>query len=179
VFERRSAEAEPENGPEAERPHDVILFGLGRYGLGIAAALRGQGKRILGVDFSPEAVRNARAQGYDVVFGDASDPEFLAHLPLQRAGWLVLAVPEHDMGLTHEDPRVTLLSTVRGHGFTGKVAVAAHREETAGRLRAARADLVLMPYRDAAFAAAGMIAGDARAPVGTIADPEGQRELPA
>jgi len=59
------------------------------------------------------------------------------------------------------------------------IAVAAHREDTANALRAARADLVLMPYRDAAYAAARMIAEDSRLPERIISDPEGQRELPA
>jgi Trk K+ transport system NAD-binding subunit len=164
---------------EGAQPHDIILFGLGRYGLGIAAALQGSGQRILGVDFSPEAVRNARTQGYDAVFGDATDPEFLAHLPLRRARWLVLAVPEHDTGLTHDDPRHALLRAAREAGFEGKVAVAAHREETAGRLSGAGADLVLMPYRDAAFAAARMITEEGAGPGPIPADPDGQKELPA
>ncbi len=179
VFDRRGRAAEPENGPEGAQPHDIILFGLGRYGLGIAAALRESGQRILGVDFSPEAVRNARTQGYDAVFGDATDPEFLAHLPLRRARWLVLAVPEHDTGLTHDDPRHALLRAAREAGFEGKVAVAAHREETAGRLSGAGADLVLMPYRDAAFAAARMITEEGAGPGPIPADPDGQKELPA
>ncbi|MEM8575974.1 MAG: cation:proton antiporter family protein [Pseudomonadota bacterium] len=177
VFERRHPQAEDTDESDAAKFHDVVLFGLGRYGLGIASALRDSGKRILGVDFSPEAVRHARAQGFDVVFGDATDPEFLAHLPLQKAEWLVMAVPEHDTGLTHDDPRHALLKAVRSIGFGGKIAVAAHREATVEALRSDRADLVLMPYRDAAFAAARMIVGDARAPETVIEDPEGQKEL--
>ena len=177
VFERREPAAEPAAEAGAGQGHDVILFGLGRYGRGIAAALRDSGLRVLGVDFSPEAVRHARAQGYDAVFGDATDPEFLAHLPLQRARWLVLAVPEHDTGLTHDDARHALLAAVQELGFAGKVAVAAHHEETAARLSAARADLVLMPYRDAAYAAARMIAGEADRPGPSAPDPDGQREL--
>lgn len=177
IFERRHPKAEDEGSAEQVRPHDVIVFGLGRYGLRIAAALREDGKRILGIDFSPDAVKNARAQGFDVVFGDATDPEFLGHLPLSGAEWLVMAVPEHDTGLTHDDPRHALLKAVRELGFDGKVAVAAHREATADLLKAERADLVLMPYRDAAFAAARMMVGDVRAPERVIADPEGQKEL--
>jgi len=179
VFERRRKTAEDADPPGAASLHDVILFGLGRYGLGIASALRDSGRRILGVDFSPEAVRHARAQGFDVVFGDATDPEFLAHLPLARADWLVMAVPEHDTGLTHDDPRQALLRAVRDLGFDGRIAVAAHRDATAMMLQAERADLILMPYRDAAFAAARMITDDARAPDRIVADPEGQKELPA
>jgi Trk K+ transport system NAD-binding subunit len=179
VFERRRPTAEDAGAAGVGRVHDVILFGLGRYGLGIASALRAEGRRVLGVDFSPEAVRNARACGFDVMFGDATDPEFLGHLPLSRAEWLVMAVPEHDTGLTHDDPRHALLKAVRDLGFAGRIAVAAHRDATADRLRRERADLVLMPYRDAAFAAARMIAGEARGPAQSVADPEGQRELPA
>ena len=179
IFERRHPEAEDKGTAGAERAHDVILFGLGRYGLGIASALRDSGIRVLGVDFSPEAVRHAQAQGFDVVFGDAIDPEFLGHLPLARAEWLVMAVPEHDTGLTHDDPRHALLKSVRDLGFNGKIAVAAHRDATATMLQAERADLVLMPYRDAAFAAARMIADDARPPERAVEDPDGQKEFPA
>ncbi|MFW5655957.1 MAG: NAD-binding protein, partial [Roseicyclus sp.] len=177
IFERKTARAGAEDAPEGSTPHEIILFGLGRYGLGIAAALREDGKRILGVDFSPEAVRNARAQGYDVIFGDATDPEFLAHLPLAKAEWLVLAVPEHDTGVTHDDARHALLKTVRELGFTGRVAVAAHHDRAAEALTRARADLVLMPYRDAAFAAARMIAGETQAPAHVMRDPAGQQDL--
>ncbi|WP_292290040.1 cation:proton antiporter family protein [Marivita sp.] len=178
VFERRDMGAEPDAGA-ATSAHDVILFGLGRYGLGIASELRASGRQVLGIDFSPEAVRNAKAQGFDVLFGDASDPEFLAHLPLERTRWLVMAVPEHDTGLTHDDPRLSLLQTARDLGFRGKVAMAAHRELMAERLTAARADLVLMPYRDAAFAAARMIVDDTATPGPPPADADGQKELPA
>ena len=133
----------------------------------------------LPIYFSPQAIRNARALGYDVVFGDATDPEFLAHLPLSRAQWLVVAVPEHATGVTHEDPRQALLKAVRDLGYPGKIAVAAHQESTAELLTAEHADLVLMPYRDAAFAAARMITGEARAPEHAAEDPEGQKELVA
>ncbi|MFQ6547680.1 cation:proton antiporter [Aestuariibius sp. 2305UL40-4] len=176
VFERRT-DTPREDAPAAIRPHDVLLFGLGRYGLGIASALRESGFNVLGVDFSPEAVRAARAKGYDVLFGDATDPEFLAHLPLGQARWLVMAVPEHDTGLTHDDPRFSLLRAVRDLGFSGKVAVAAHRDSTAEALAAAHADLVLMPYRDAAFAAARMITTTADRPAPLAEDPDGQKEL--
>ena len=179
LFERKGTQAEPDNGPDSSVPHDVILFGLGQYGLGIAGALRDQGKQVLGIDFSPEAVRHARAQGFDTLFGDATDPEFLAHLPLGKARWLVLAVPEHHTGLTHDDPRRALLRAAQDLGYTGKVAVAAHQPHVAEAFARGRADLVLMPYRDAAYAAARMIASDEAAPLHGASDPQGQKEFPA
>jgi Trk K+ transport system NAD-binding subunit len=113
------------------------------------------------------------------LFGDATDPEFLAHLPLGNAEWLVMAVPEHDTGVTHDDPRFALLKAARDLGFEGRVAVAAHREVTAEALSRINADIVMMPYRDAAYAAANMIAGRAAPSLPGLQDPEGQKELPA
>jgi Kef-type K+ transport system membrane component KefB len=178
LFERASPGAKIAEDTSSESRHDVILFGLGRYGSGIARELEAQGRRILGVDFSPGAVQYAHQQGLDAVFGDATDPEFLAHLPIQSADWLVVAVPEHDTGLTHDDPRDSLLKTARELGFTGRIAVAAQRESTARRLMAEGADLVLMPYRDAAFAAAHLIQEGAETPPTNNERFDGQKALP-
>jgi len=177
IFDRRMAATPREDAPSNTQGHDVILFGLGRYGLGIAGALREAGLKVLGVDFSPDAICHARKDGYDVIFGDATDPEFLAHLPLGAAKWLVLAVPEHDTGLTHGDPRRALLISIRDLGYHGRVAVAAHSEQTAAELTRAEADIVLMPYRDAAVAAARMILSGETAPDVPMEDPAGQKEL--
>lgn len=176
VFERRRVADAREDKPEDASAHDVVLFGLGRYGLGIGSSLKDAGLRVLGIDFSPDAVRHAKSRGFDVLFGDATDPEFLGHLPLRQAKWIVLAVPEHDIGLTHDDPRRALLRAVRDLGFAGKVAVAAHRQTSVDDLTRGGADLVLMPYRDAAIAAAGMILGRETAPALTRS-PDGQKEL--
>ena len=179
VFERRQGEARREDAPEIAPAHDVIVFGLGRYGLGIAGELRDAGLNVLGVDFSPVAVRHARDAGFDVLYGDVTDPEFVAHLPLSRAEWLVGAVPEHDLGLTLNDPRLMLIDTARHLGFEGRVAVAAHGEASAAALATAKADLVLMPYRDAAVAAARMVREGITTIRSAPEDAEGQRELPA
>jgi Kef-type K+ transport system membrane component KefB len=177
IFERKRPNTALDEGAAQAKRHDVILFGLGRYGLAIARALEKDGKTVLGVDFSPEAVRFAQARGLKAVFGDASDPEFLSHLSVENADWLVLAVPEHATGLTHFDPRRTLLRTARDLGYKGRVAVAAHHDQDNEALQELHADLVLMPYRDAASAAAGMILGDETPPSDPADDPMQQREL--
>ena len=177
VFERRVPAREEEDWRDAETPHDVILFGLGRYGMAIAQELRGMGRRVLGVDFNPDAVRHARASGIDVVFGDATDPEFLAHLPLNDVRWAVSAVPEHDTGITHDDPRRALIRSLKDLRFGGRIAVAAHSEQAEEALQRAGADLVLMPFRDAAAQAATLVLSEAPPMQIDLADPEGQKEL--
>ncbi|WP_306117570.1 MULTISPECIES: cation:proton antiporter family protein [unclassified Roseitalea] len=156
-FERRGAGTKEDDWHPDAAGYDAVVFGLGRYGLAIAQELDSAGMRVLGIDFNPVAVRQARAQGFDTLFGDASDPEFIAHLPLARTRWAVSAVPEHDTGVTHDDPRRSLIHSLQQVGFAGRIAVAVHSHETAARLRQAGADLVLMPYRDAASQAASLV----------------------
>ena len=175
--EWRRAVREESEGAGAARPHDVVLFGLGRYGLGIAQELRNAGRHVLGVDFDPVAVRFAQKHGFDALFGDATDPEFVAHLPLKGAAWVVSAVPDHDAGVTHDDPRRALIRSLKDLKFDGRIAVAAHGETAAQALRGAGADLVLLPFRDAAAQAADLIvSGEPAVPIET-ADPDGQERF--
>jgi voltage-gated potassium channel Kch len=163
---------EPLLGPfEREVPHredrearvgkwqrfDVLLFGLGRYGMGIARRLRQHGLKVLGVDFNPEVIRSLAEQDMAVVYGDATDPEFIGSLPLGGARWVVSAVPQHQTGVTHDEPRVALIQALRFHGYTGRIAVAAQRATEVERLRAAGADLVFLPFQDAADQAVALM----------------------
>jgi voltage-gated potassium channel Kch len=135
------------------------VFGLGRYGMAIVQELQAAGLQVLGVDFDPDVVKRARQAGHEVMFGDASDPEFVGHLPWSGVRWAVSAVPEHGLGVTHEDPRLSLLTTLYEQKFDGRVAVAAHSDAVARQIAEAGADLVLRPYDDAAAYAAALVLG--------------------
>jgi voltage-gated potassium channel Kch len=166
VFERRvpHREEQAERAGTRRRPHDVVLFGSGRLGSGIAERLRERDTAILLVDFDPETVREWRAAGIDAMYGDACDHEFLAELPLEGVRWVVAALPHHEPGLTHGDPRLILLDGLRARGYAGRVAVAANREGDAESLRERGADVVFMPFEDAAERAVSLMlapAGDA------------------
>ena len=83
IFERRNTPREHGQDEDLAGHHpEVILFGLGRFGTAIAVRLQRRGERVLGVDFNPQAVRRCRGLGIDTRYGDATDPEFLAELPL-------------------------------------------------------------------------------------------------
>ena len=157
-FERKVPHREDREGEVAKwQRFDVLLFGLGRYGTAIARRLQQHGLKVLGVDFNPEVIRLWDAQDMEVVYGDATDPEFIGSLPLGGARWAVSAVPEHRTGLTHEDPRIALIQALRFHKFEGRIAVAAPRAGDVDRLCEANADLVLLPFQDAADRAADLI----------------------
>ena len=154
VFERKRAHRE-ETGDLAteENGADVILFGQGRFGSGIARELRQRGYRVLGVDFDPDLARRQGENGYAVRYGDAEDPEFLATLPLGQVRWVLSSVREMPVNLA-------LLHGLRDYGYKGRVAVTAHTLHNAGQLKQAGADRVLIPYADAAAEAVDYLFGE-------------------
>lgn len=162
IFERghpwREAAAAGEMQGGAGDAPDVVIFGLGRFGGTIAERLRERGLTVLGVDFDPEAVRAWRRSGYLAVYGDATDPELVAALPLERARWAISSIPGHAGGITHDDHRLALISALHSHRFGGKVAVTTHAPAEVDLLRGRGADLVLLPFQEAAERTAEMIA---------------------
>jgi len=155
LFERRDPFRESEGDtPGAEtRRHDIIVLGLGRYGCRIGQGLKAAGLRPLGMDFDPEALKNWRGMGLDAVFGDATDPEVLAHLPLTGVRAVVSAMPRQRGALTEADGHATFVQALRDLGFQGRVAVTVDRTEDGERYRGMGATLILSPFEDAAEAA--------------------------
>ena len=74
----------------------------------------------------------------------------LAHLPLQRARWIISTAPEREVNLA-------FLSALRSHGYRGDVALRAEDAADAEALEGAGADLVLTPLRDGAKEAADLL----------------------
>ena len=110
LFERRGTPREPfEAKALQDGDYPVILFWLGRFGTAIGLRLKKRGLRVLGIDFNPQAVRRWRDLGLEAELGDATDPEYLAELPLHGADWVVSTVPIQVAGLSHEDARRTLI----------------------------------------------------------------------
>ncbi len=162
VFERRNPSREGAGDPAAIAANpEVIVLGLGRYGAAIGLRLQRRGIRVLGVDFNPQAVRRWRVLGMEAVFGDVTDPEFLAELPLGRADWLVMTVPGLPAGLSHDDPRTTLVQLLKGAGPGARLAVTSHSAADTAALIGAGADLVLEPFQDAADRAVEILCGAA------------------
>ncbi len=129
---------------------DVIVLGLGRYGGSLIQDLERLEVKVLGVDFDPELVNFWRSQGILTFYGDAEDPEFPAVLPLKKVCWVISTLPGLDMGLK-------LLHHLQEHNYSGKVALTSHTQQDSYPLEKAGADLVLMPFRDAAVEAARVL----------------------
>lgn len=105
-LDRGAAEESAIAGPSREAPRAVII-GFGRVGRLVAEMLTEHDKPYVAVDSNIDIVSSARAEGFSLIFGDASRPEFVDKLNLGHASALIL---------TMDDPvqAVRMVKKVRG-----------------------------------------------------------------
>jgi|AntRauTorcE11898_2_1112593.scaffolds.fasta_scaffold02410_2 Kef-type K+ transport system membrane component KefB len=151
IFERRVpyAETRLQQG-EADAGPDVILFGLGRFGSGVARILAERGVSVLAVDSDPDRVRAHSGEGFELRYGDAEDPEFVRSLPLDRVHCVVNTLRDRHVNRA-------LLHGIQRSGSRPRVVLTADTEQEAEALRGRGADIALVPYSDAARDAADRI----------------------
>lgn len=147
VFERQKPyrELAMDQQPLAKST-DVILFGLGRFGMMMAQTLQKRGFNVLAVDFNPELVEDSVKHGVPTRYGDAGDPEFIASLPLMEATWVISTIRDHHVSLV-------LFKSLKEAHYPGKVALAGHNQSDSDHFQSLGADLVLIPFHDAAMQA--------------------------
>jgi Kef-type K+ transport system membrane component KefB len=153
LFERARPFSELGTSSSGPARVDVILLGLGRFGGAIHRHLQPHNLSILGIDFDPQALRLAAAQGLPVQYGDSEDPEFTASLPLSSATVVVSTLPalEANAAISHG------LQTA---GFRGHFIATAHDEAEVAKLDFLGAQRTLLPFLDAAERAAELIVHD-------------------
>jgi hypothetical protein len=153
IFERKITYRELQDSTTAmDSTADIFLIGLGRFGSGIAEILRTNNYQVQAIDFNPDLVHEGDNTGHPVYYGDAEDPEFIATLPLSQVKWVVSTADDKHVSLA-------LLHGLQNQNFQGKIAVTAHSDSLAEKLKQAGADLVLIPYADASQGAAAQIMG--------------------
>ena len=70
----------------------VMVLGFGRVGRLIAEMLDTHGKDYLAIDSDVDSVTAARAEGYDVLFGDVSRPQFVERLAAREPSAFILTM---------------------------------------------------------------------------------------
>jgi len=153
LFERATPFSELGGSTSGPARVDVILLGLGRFGSAIHRQLQPHNLSILGIDFDPQALRLAAAQGLQVQYGDSEDPEFTASLPLSSATVVVSTLPalESNAAIQHG---------LQAAGFQGHFIATAHDEAEVAKLEFLGAQRTLLPFLDAAERAAELIVDD-------------------
>ncbi len=121
---------------------EVVVLGLGRYGIRLLRGLERAGFSVLGADFDPDRTRSLRRDGLSVRYGDVTERAFLDELPLAGAHWVVSALP--DVASTR-----SLVEALREHGFRGSIAIVAREPGDDIELQSLDVDLILEPVSDA------------------------------
>jgi predicted Kef-type K+ transport protein len=117
--DRDLARIHPEDRPiDVGHAHAVVL-GMGRVGRSAYDRLRDEyGLTVVGIETLVSRVEHLRSMGYDVIEGDATDPDFWTRLGTADVRIAVLAMPFHGNNLG-------ALAKLSDSGFGGTVAVVA------------------------------------------------------
>jgi Kef-type K+ transport system membrane component KefB len=142
VFERRAKDQLTDTEVQAH-PYDAIVIGAGRLGSEVVAGLRARNAKLLVVDIDPQALQRLKAPNVDTLYGDVSDPDFAASLPIHEANTVVCAVPEYSVNLL-------LLETLQRYEYEGSICLTAMDDRSAAMLGENPGVEVIRPLRMAA-----------------------------
>lgn len=122
----------------------VIICGFGTTGRGLAQLLREQGFDYIGLDLDVVVVRDARENGENIVYGDASLPGILDAAGLRQARALVITYAD-------EHAAETTIKQVRSVCLNLPILVSAQNQTTSEHLRISDATEVITRDRAASM----------------------------
>lgn len=93
VLSERAAEA---TGAPAPR---VLIGGYGRVGHAVAVMLQSSGVSYMAFDTDYSRVRQGRADGYAVMYGDIADPDLVTAARAELADLVIITVDSHEVSL--------------------------------------------------------------------------------
>jgi glutathione-regulated potassium-efflux system ancillary protein KefC len=147
--ERDATQLHPADRPIELDGARAVVLGMGRVGAGAYDQLaRDYDCRVLGIDNNPDKVAELRAEGYDIVEGDADDSDFWDKLVLSDDVRLVLLAMPHHAG------NLNALHELRDRDFAGTIAAVVLHADQIDRMRRHGADAVYHVYAEAGSALA-------------------------
>jgi len=141
-FDRIDSHDEEREESQAH-PFDAIVIGAGRLGSSVVRGMQDKGGRLLVVDQDPRALKGAKGEGVETLFGDISDPEFAASLPLNETDAVICSVHDRSTNLV-------LLETLTRFNFDGRICLTAMDDATAKMLSDNPNVTVIRPLKMAA-----------------------------
>ena len=131
--------------PAAPSPppgHEVVV-GYGRVGSLVGAQLTKAGRRVVVIEDSAEAIEMARADGAEVITGNAADPQVLAGAGIAAAARVFVTIPEpFEAGQVVEQARAA--------NATVPILARAHSDAASEHLGGLGATLTVMGEREIA-----------------------------
>lgn len=80
---------------EVEMSRHAVICGYGAIGKRVAQVLERQKFSYLVIELDPNIISSLRARGIPCIYGDASNPEILAHAYLDKARVLICTIPDY------------------------------------------------------------------------------------
>jgi predicted Kef-type K+ transport protein len=124
----------------------VVVFGMGRMGTAAYNAMEADypGHQLVGVELEEEKAERHRAEGRNVVSGDATSPDFWTRAPelINGLDWVLLTLPSHQANM---DAALRL----REMGYLGRVAATTKYREEEEALKAVGVEHAFNIYTEA------------------------------
>ncbi|MGM5483981.1 MAG: cation:proton antiporter [Nanobdellota archaeon] len=138
IFERKGKKKD-EHKYHKKDNHEIILFGYNRIGFDILESLNKIKKKFLIIDYNPETIIKLSKEGYDCIYGDANDSEFLNEINLRKAKMIISTIPSIDTNLL-------IINKIKESNKKAIISVVSHQINEAERLYEEGATYVIMPH---------------------------------
>lgn len=134
----------PDDRPIEASDARVVVFGMGRIGLGAYRSMREHyGDVVVGIDSDPTVVEALEQKGFRVINGDGTDSDFWAKVPSDSEVELVL------LALPNAEANLDVAQQLAASPYQGKVGAAVKFEDEIAPLREAGAQAVFNLYDEA------------------------------
>ncbi len=134
IFESRNNK---EPNLKKSRRRKYVLIGCHRTGIGIAALL--PKNQLLIIEFDPDVVHKMQKKGFNVLFGDITDPEIMEDANIANAEVLIITSPDLKDNLS-------VLELYKQQPKSPTIIVRAQSKDELQILYTAGADYVLLPH---------------------------------
>lgn len=147
IFERISKIKHNSIDKHSKELVDVVIFGLGRYGVNIVKHLLSRNKKIIGIDFNPQNLDIGKSLGIKVLYGDMSDSELYDVLSTLSTQWIVSTI-------RNIEQNIRFIKIIKSKNINAKIAMAATTTDEVKIYEQIGADVVFKLFEDAAEQAA-------------------------
>lgn len=136
LFERKTVN---ETAHQKARIYPLVLFGYRNGGQQFLRTFREMKLPFVVVDYDPEVIEELDRKRIDFLYGDATDPELLSEINIEKASLIVNTIGDHAVNMS-------LVGYVRRHNKDAVVICYSHDHNQAAELYQHGASYVFLPH---------------------------------
>lgn len=135
IFEKKNAKEHQIR----HRRHSTIIFGGNRIGHDFIESFKGSGRSFLVIDHNPELVQRLEEEGVDVMYGDATNLDFLQSVDMSKTNLVISTIPDTEANTLIKD-------TIKAIHPRATVMVVSHKVDEALAHYDQGVDYVILPH---------------------------------